>query len=129
MLSRAKHRAQRLGLNQVELLSADMRHLPLEDGSADLCLTYSGLHMIPDPQLALTEMARCVRVGGRIVGTTFLAGGSRRKQFLFAMGARTGHASPEITADDLKRWLNDAGFAESEVRADDAFALFTGRRT
>src|SRR5918912_1164760 len=43
----ASRRAKELGLEQVELVNADMRLLPLADGSADLCLTYSGLHMIP----------------------------------------------------------------------------------
>jgi ubiquinone/menaquinone biosynthesis C-methylase UbiE len=128
MLERAGHRAERLGLRQVELLEADMRKLPLEDESAELCLTYGGLHMIDDPKVALREMARCLRSGGGIVGTTFLVGGSRRKRLLFAAGARSGHAAPKGTADDLARWLSDAGFGEIDVSGDEGFASFAGRK-
>jgi SAM-dependent methyltransferase len=128
MLSRARRKAQTLGLHQIEALTADMRHLPFDDGLADACLTYSGLHMIPDPEAALIEMARCLRPGGHIIGMTFLAGGTRRKRLLFSMGARTGHHSPNGTGADLKRWLNDAGFTELEVSDHNSFALFTGRK-
>jgi ubiquinone/menaquinone biosynthesis C-methylase UbiE len=128
MLERARHRADLLGLPQIELLEADMRKLPLEDESAELCLTYGGLHMIDDPEVALSEMARCLRPGGEIVGTTFLAGGSRRKRLLFAAGGRSGHAVPEGTSDDLARWLSDAGFGETDVSGDEGFASFTGRK-
>jgi SAM-dependent methyltransferase len=129
MLDRAGRRAKRLGLDQVELVNADMHSLPFDDGSADLCLSYSGLHMIADPDVALAEMARCLRPGGRIVGTTFLAGGSRRKRLVFALGERTGHAAPHGGATDLERWLGQAGFDEIEISGDEAFALFAGRKT
>jgi SAM-dependent methyltransferase len=128
MLARARRRADRLGLNQVEVRSADMRRLPFDDGVADLGFSYSGLHMIPDPELAIAEMARCIRPGGRIVGTTFLAGGSRRKRLLFAAGARTGHAAPDVTTDELTRWLTDAGFADTRLSGANAFLLFSARK-
>lgn len=129
MLGRARRRARRLNLEQVEVVAADMRDLPLDDGSAELCLSYSGLHMIPDPEVAIAEIARCVRPGGEIVGTTFLAGGSRRKRLLFAIGALTGHAAPAATATDLRRWLGEAGFADIDMTGDHAFVLFAARRT
>ena len=71
MLARARRRADRLGLEQIELGSADMRHLPLPDRAADLCLTYSGLHMISDPEVAIAEMARCLRPGGTLACLEF----------------------------------------------------------
>jgi SAM-dependent methyltransferase len=76
MLARARRRADEQGLGQIEFVPADMRQLPFGDGEADLCLTYGGLHMIPDPWRALKEIGRCVRAGGEIVGTTFLADGT-----------------------------------------------------
>ena len=85
--------------------------------------------MIPDPDAALLELTRCLRPGGRIVGTTFLAGGSRRKRLLFALGARTGHASPDGRVADLERWLADAGITDVDVSGGEAFVLFSGRKT
>jgi ubiquinone/menaquinone biosynthesis C-methylase UbiE len=127
-LARARRRATEHGVDQVELVAADMRRLPFADGLADLCLTYSGLHMIPDPELALVEMARCLRRGAELVGTTFLADGSRRQRLLFWLGARTGHAAPSGTATDLERWLRAAGLTGVEIRPSAGFVLFRARK-
>jgi len=50
-----------------------MTALPFPDGQAELFLSYSGLHM-------LEEIARCLKHGGQVVGTTFLAEGARRSR-------------------------------------------------
>jgi ubiquinone/menaquinone biosynthesis C-methylase UbiE len=60
-------------LQQVELLEADMTALPFADGEVDLFLSYSGLHMVPDPERAVAEMARCLKPGGELIGTSFFS--------------------------------------------------------
>src|SRR5919197_1392251 len=49
MLDRARREAERRGLDQVEFLRADVRRLPLDDGTADLTLSMNSLHCIPEP--------------------------------------------------------------------------------
>ena len=88
MLARARARALRRGLSRVEFVAGDMLALPFEDGQADLVLSYSGLHMVSDPELAVRELTRCLKPGGRLLGTTFLAGGTRRAQALVGIAAR-----------------------------------------
>ena len=61
MLMRAERRAQARSL-QIELLEADMTDLPLADEEVDLFLSYSGLHMVPNPGEAVAEIARSVHV-------------------------------------------------------------------
>ena len=63
MLRRAERRARARSLKQVELLAADMTELPLADGEVDLFLSYSGLHVVPNPEVAVAEMARCLKPG------------------------------------------------------------------
>jgi ubiquinone/menaquinone biosynthesis C-methylase UbiE len=127
MLERVRTRAAGRGLTQVETLEADMRALPLPDASADLFCSFSGLHMIDDPRPAIAEIARVLRPGGRLLGTTFTAGGSRRQHALFAAGARQGNAPLHGTGADYARWLRDAGLSDVTV-GDGGFALFRGRR-
>jgi ubiquinone/menaquinone biosynthesis C-methylase UbiE len=61
MLERAKRRAERRSLSQVEFAVADMRALPFPDGEADLVVCYSGLHMLEDPEPAVRELAAMFR--------------------------------------------------------------------
>jgi SAM-dependent methyltransferase len=127
MLSRARRRAARRGLAQVEVLAGDMLALPLDNGEADLVLSYSGLHMVSDPQRAVRELSRCLKPDGRLLGTTFLAGGSRRTRALLGLSARRGHPWPPAR-EDLLRWLTDAGIADAYVGSQPGFAVFGGRR-
>jgi SAM-dependent methyltransferase len=126
MLARVRRRAAERRLRQVEVVAADMCALPFEDAMADVGLSYSGLHCVPDPERAVHEIARCLRPGGRLVGTTFLAGGARRQRFLFELGRRRGHPMPTFSADDLCGWLSDAGIDEPAVSSESGFVVFDG---
>lgn len=126
MLVRAERRARARSLKQVELLTADMTALPFADGEVDLFLSYSGLHMVPDPEVAVTEIARCLRPGGELVGTTFLADASRRARALFKAGSYRGHPMPP-SRGDLKRWL-ETGFDDATIGPQAGFTSFGGRK-
>jgi SAM-dependent methyltransferase len=124
MLRRVRRRAARWPSVRTRLIEGDMAALPLADGVADLCLSYGGLHCVPNPQVALAEMARCLRPGGRLVGSTFLVQGSRRQRLLLRIDdfGRTG------TADDLRRWLRECGLTEVSVDREDGLVVFGARR-
>ncbi len=127
MLRRAERRARTRSLRQVELLEADMTELPLGDGEVDLFLSYSGLHMVPNPQKAVAEMARCLKPGGQLVGTTFFSDASRRARALFKAGSYSGHPLPP-RRKDLRAWLVAAGFEQSTIGPQAGFAAFGGRK-
>lgn len=127
MLARARRRAQAKSLNQIEVLAADITALPFADGEADLFLSYSGLHMVNEPAQAIAEIARCLKPGGRVVGTTFLAQGARRSRAAFAIGSLRGHPRPP-RRQDLLGWLTSTGFAEPAVGPQSGFAVFTARK-
>jgi len=55
----------------VRLVRADAVALPLDDRSVDLVTCVTALHLLPDPAAALTEWARVLRPGGRVVTATF----------------------------------------------------------
>ena len=127
MLAHATRRARTRSLKQIEILTANMTALPFPDGQADLFLSYSGLHMVNDPEQAIGEIARCLRPGGQLIGTTFLAHGSRRARALFWIGSRRGHPRPP-KQEDLHRWLTSAGITGIEMGPQLGFVAFTGRK-
>jgi ubiquinone/menaquinone biosynthesis C-methylase UbiE len=127
MLQRARRRAERGSLRQVEIVKADMVDLPFADEEVDLFLSFSGLHMIPDPEGAVAEIARCLKPGGRLVGTTFLSDGSRRARAIFRAGSFRGHALPPERAF-LLRWLEAAGLEEPGIGPQPGFTSFEARK-
>jgi ubiquinone/menaquinone biosynthesis C-methylase UbiE len=127
MVKRAERRARARSLRQVELLVADMTELPFADEEIDLFLSYSGLHMVPDPQRAVTEIARCLKPGGRLIGTTFFSDASLRARALFRIGSYSGHPLPP-SREALRGWLEAAGFERPEIGPQSGFATFEGRK-
>lgn len=116
MLRRARKRARARGLEDVELVETDATDLPLPDGSADLFLSFWGLHCFADPAAALAEAARVLAPGGRLVGACFVRGDdSLRQRLLVKPGA--GDFGPVGTHSDVDGWLAAAGFEPSIRRA------------
>jgi ubiquinone/menaquinone biosynthesis C-methylase UbiE len=120
MLARAHRRAARHPGADIQLIEGDMYSLPLADASADLCLSYGGLHCLSRPRDALAEMARCLRPGGRLLGSTFLSRGSRRQRLLL----RNKDFGSTGSAEDLRAWLHGAGFDDVSVDRQDGLAVF-----
>jgi SAM-dependent methyltransferase len=127
MLARARRRAEPRSLSRVEFVVADMRALPFADEQADLFLSYCGLHMLEDPEPAVTEIARCLKPGGELVGTSLLAEGSWQQRALIGVGRRRGFPVPP-SGRDLRRWLTAVGIAEPVIEPGHGLAVFRGHK-
>jgi len=127
MLRRARERAakRRLG-ERVEVLRARAEELPLEDGSADLFLSYWGMHVFPDPRAAVAEIGRVLKPGGRLVGAAFVLGPSLRQRLL--LRPDTADFGPMCTEAELLGWLGEAGISVSDSSTSGVFLFFDGRR-
>ena len=65
LLEQARKRAERLP--NVTFIEGDATKLPLEYGSFDLTGTLRTLHHIARPELAMAELVRVTRLGGRVL--------------------------------------------------------------
>jgi SAM-dependent methyltransferase len=128
MLVRAARRAKKQGLGQAEFLRADMCDLPIASDTADVFLSYSGLHMVKNAEAAVQEIGRCVRPGGQLVGCTLLREGALRQRILFSVGKHLGHAVPP-RASDLRGWLRGAGFVDASIEPVRGLAFFRGTKS
>lgn len=107
MLGVARERAAGIDGLDAEMVEGDATALPLDDGIADLFLSYWGLHLFDAPARAIAEAARVLRPGGRLVGSC---------------STRAG-AVPGVAA--LRGWLDEAGFAGVELQTSGPMAYFS----
>jgi arsenite methyltransferase len=63
---------------QVGFLRADAQRLPLRDETVDAVVSIAVLQLVPDPSAALAEMARVLRMGGRLAVMVPTAGSAAR---------------------------------------------------
>jgi SAM-dependent methyltransferase len=126
MLWRARRRAKKLRLDQVQFVEADVESLPLAGESVDLFLSYFGLHCVPDPAAAVREAARCLRPGGRLVGGTIVRGSRPLDRLRVRPGV--GAYGPVGSAADLREWLTGAGLLKIALDVRGVFAYFAAHR-
>ncbi|MFL6122450.1 class I SAM-dependent methyltransferase [Actinophytocola sp.] len=127
MLGRTRRRARRLGLS-IEVVEADVTRLPFADSEFDVCVSFNGLHCLPDPERALRELARCLRPGGWLIGDTVVRGTGRRQDLAIAAFRRAGLFGPGGTAGAVRRWLTDAGLYVRRFERSGAVARFAATR-
>lgn len=128
MLERARKRAAQLGHHDIEFATADITALPFPDGEFDLCVSFNGLHCLPDPAAAVAEIARCLKPGGRLVGDSAVRGAGRRHDLAIEALRRAGVFGPGGTVEELRGWLTDAGLRIESLQCSGALAHFTARR-
>jgi SAM-dependent methyltransferase len=90
---------------QIGFLRADAQRLPLRDETVDAVVSIAVLQLVPDPAVALAEMARVLRAGGRLAVMVPTAG----------WAARIWRMLPNIGAhlfgeDEIGDILEDHGF-------------------
>lgn len=65
MVAESTERARSLGYGSVEGQEVDVQRLPYEDDSFDVVVANHMLYHVPDPDLAVAEIARVLRPGGQ----------------------------------------------------------------
>lgn len=74
MLERAKQKAVRRGLSNIEFAQRDLLHLPDPDGSFGAVCAANVLHLLDAPEVAVAELWRVTAPGGILILPTFLMG-------------------------------------------------------
>ena len=133
MLERTTEAAHRRGVSdQVTTTVADVGALPFDDGSFDLVVSFTGLHVFPDPQRAIHEMVRVLRPGASISGSALLTcdfhGIERRYRLVHAAGRLAQVLGPMCSADDVVRWLGEARAEDVRLEMSGGIGWFRASR-
>jgi ArsR family transcriptional regulator len=93
----------------VEIRRGDLESLPIDDAALDAATLILVLHHLPDPAVVLTDVARVLKPGGRILIADMLS--HDREEYRQQMG----HVWLGFAGDHMRRLLAGAGFLNSRI--------------
>lgn len=74
MLERARKKAEKRGVFNIDFALRDITALPDPDGSYNAVIAANVLHLLPQPEIAVRELWRVTAPGGRLILPTYLQG-------------------------------------------------------
>jgi ubiquinone/menaquinone biosynthesis C-methylase UbiE len=130
LLDRARTKATRCGLTNVEFRLADMTALGYPDARFDAVVSVFSIFFVPDMEGLVRELWRMVRPGGKLAVTTW---GPRIFEPAYSRWlAAIRQERPDLHSafnpwdritdvESVRRLLRDGGVADAEVAAEDGF--------
>lgn len=103
MLAYARSKIEQAGLRNAHVRHGDIYNLPLDDSSADVVVMHQVLHYLTTPAQAISEAARILRPGGKLLIVDFAP---HELEFL-----RTEHAHERLGFSPglIEQWMRIAG--------------------
>ncbi|MHB9129855.1 MAG: arsenite methyltransferase [Armatimonadota bacterium] len=120
MLATARNNAREGGYTNVEFRLGEIEALPVADASADVIISNCVINLSPEKPRVYREAYRVLKPGGRLAISDVVATAEMPESMLSDIALLSGCISGAATIEDITRMLQDAGFAQIDIRTNEA---------
>jgi len=111
MIAVAKEVQRQKGMQNINFACCDAYNLPFADGKFDRVIASNLLHLLKEPNVALMEMKRVLKDGGKIILPTFCHGESFKSRFIsFFMSLSGFKAENKWSVVEYEQHFSAQGF-------------------
>jgi len=115
MIDQAQKRQRALGLSNLEWRVGNASALPFSDGAFDVVLTRYSFHHLAEPMVALREMKRVCRPGGRLVVIDATPSPETQAAYDRMELLRDRSHTSALTLEQLRTIGREVGLAEQHI--------------
>src|SRR6202043_2256543 len=115
MLSLARQKQQKAGVDNVEFLKGEIEHIPLPDNSVDVIISNCVINLSSDKDRVLSEAFRVLKPGGRFAVSDVVVRGSVPEEVRQSMLLWVGCIAGALEQQEYLSKLTLAGFDDASI--------------
>lgn len=124
MISKARGNAEQAGFNNVEFRLGEIEHLPIADNTIDVILSNCVINLSPEKPQVFNDAFRVLKSGGRLAISDVVATAEIPLELQKDMDLLTGCMSGAAQINELETMLQQAGFANIQIKPKDESKQF-----
>ncbi len=116
MIEKARENARKLGYTNVDFIQGDIENIPVRFGVVDVVISNCVLNLVPDKQLAFSEIFRVLKQGGHFCISDVVLQGELPKGLKEDAVMYAGCVSGALPKGEYLRIMEESGFVNVDVK-------------
>ena len=116
MIEKARENARKLGYTNVDFIQGDIENIPVRFGVVDVVISNCVLNLVPDKQLAFSEIFRVLKQGGHFCISDVVLQGELPKGLKEDAVMYAGCVSGALPKGEYLRIIEESGFVNVDVK-------------
>lgn len=110
MIELARKNAEKLGYKNVQFRYGDIENMPVTSKKADVVISNCVLNLVPDKDMAVSEICRILKVGGHFCISDIVVEGTLPDKIRNAAAMYAGCVSGALTKEEYMELIGRMGF-------------------
>jgi ubiquinone/menaquinone biosynthesis C-methylase UbiE len=123
MINKANENKAKLGFDNIEFRLGDIENMPIDDNETDVVISNCVINLVPDKQMAFSEIFRILKSGGHFCISDVVIQGKLPATLQNSAEMYAGCVAGALQKDEYLNIINQTGFRDVEVKTSKTIEL------